>query len=507
MKLNRAKNAKRNILFGCMNKFLIIVLPFVLRTVFIYTLGIEYLGLNSLFTSILSVLSLSELGFSSAAVYHMYKPVAQGDVSTVCALLNLYKKVYRVIGAIIFVIGMILIPFLPHFIKGTIPSDINLVYLYIIYLFNTVISYFLFAYLSSILIVYQRDDITSIVNICVTLGLNVAQMIILIVLKDYYTYSLMLPIFTVISNLNTAYIVHKMYPQYKCEGIISKEIIRDIKKRVGGTFIGRACSVSRNSFDSIFISIFLGLTMTAMYNNYYYVVNAVTSFLAIISNAILGGVGNSVVTEAVEKNYQDMNKMNFIYMWISGWCAICLACLLQPFMEIWMGNDLMFPFPVVVLFCIYFYVLKMGDIRTIYVQANGLWWENRYRAVAEVICNILLNYILGKLWGIYGIICATLITLFVINFGYGSQIIFQYYFKNKEVKEYYLYHIKYMAVTFAVAFITYIVCNMIHGSILFVLLGRGMICCLLPNIVYVLVYRKTEIFKISVVWMKSLLKK
>lgn len=507
MKLNRAKNAKRNILFGCLNKFVMIVFPFILRTVFISTLGIEYLGLNSLFSSILSVLSLSELGFSSAVVYNMYKPAAEGDTKTVCALLNFYRKVYRIIGCTILVIGIMLIPFLPRLIEGTVPPNINLVYLYLIYLANTVLSYFLFAYLSSIIVVYQRDDIVSIANIFMTSALNITQIIILVKIRNYYLYTIMLPIFTIINNIQIAYVVHRMFPGYKCIGKLPPKIISDIKIRVGGAFIGKACAVSRNAFDSIFISAFSGLAVTAMYNNYYYIISAITSFLSIISSSILGGIGNSVVTENVEKNYQDMTKINFLYMWLSGWCSICLMCLFQPFMEIWMGSELVLPLPVVILLCLYFYSLKIGDIRTIYVQANGLWWENRYRAIVEVICNIILNYFLGKTFGIYGIISATLITILVINFGYGSRIIFQYYFKEQDVKEYYYYHIKYMFVTIVIGFITYFICTLFQKNLLFVLLIRGVICCIIPNILYYIIYRRTKIYAASVIWLRKVIKK
>ena len=195
-----------------------------------------------------------------------------------------------------------------------------------------------------------------------------------------------------------------------------------------------------------------------------------------------------------------MNKMNFIYMWISGWCTICLICLMQPFMQIWMGKKLMFSMPVVWLLCLYFYILKMGDIRTVYVQVNGLWWENRFRAIAEAIGNIVLNYILGKYFGVYGIIIATILTVFIINFGYGSRIIFKYYFKEQNAKEYYFYHLFYMLVTGIIAIFTYFICRLINIGNIGNLIVRAIICCIIPNICYFLVYRKTKIFKKSISW-------
>ena len=188
----------------------------------------------------------------------------------------------------------------------------------------------------------------------------------------------------------------------------------EIKVKVTGLFITKVCHVTRNTFDSIFISAFLGLTLTAIYNNYYYIMHAVLAVFAIVSPSILSGVGNSIITDSQEKNYLDMKKFNFIYMWLAGCCTVCLLCLYQPFTKIAFGKDMMFPFPVVILFCVYFYVLKMGDIRAIYSDACGLWWENRWRNILEALANLVLNFIFGNLWGVYGIISATLISLFFI---------------------------------------------------------------------------------------------
>ena len=106
MQLNVIKNARRNIVFGVMNKTILLICPFIERTIVQQFLGAEYLGLSSLFSSILSVLSLTEMGFTSAVIYNMYKPTAEGDVHKVNAFLNFYKNVYRVMGCVILAVGL-----------------------------------------------------------------------------------------------------------------------------------------------------------------------------------------------------------------------------------------------------------------------------------------------------------------------------------------------------------------------------------------------------------------
>lgn len=500
MKLERSKNAIRNASFGIIEKCVGIILPFIVRTIFIRTLGAEYLGLNSLFTSILTVLNLTELGFSSAIVFSMYKPIAEDDDETINALLYFYKKVYRYIGLLILGIGLILVPFLPKLINGTYPENVNLIVVYLIYLLNTVISYFLYAYLTSLITAFQRDDVISKVNIIISTIMYITQIIALIVIKNYYIYILIMPIFTVINNIRTAIIAKKMFPQYSPKGKLKGEVKESIKEKVSGLMISKICTVSRNAFDSIFISMFLGLTETAIYNNYYYIMNSIVAIMTVLTTSMTAGAGNSVSMESVEKNYCDMNRLNFIYMWLSGWCTVCLFCLYQPFMKIWAGEKLMFPTTIVALICMYFYVLKMGDIRSIYVQAKGIWWENRFRSIAEAIANLVLNYCLGKMWGVYGIVIATLISLFFINFCYGSQIIFKYYFVKQKLTDYFMSQGLYAIVTIIITVVVYRMCLLIGGDDWIGLIIKGILCVIVPNLLYWFIYHRMKIFKESVSW-------
>ena len=494
--MKRTKNAVRNIIFGFINKVVVLIGPFIIRTVLIKQLGSEYLGLNSLFTSILQVLSLTELGFSSAVVFSMYKPIAEKDTKTICALMNFYKKTYRVIGLIILIIGIMISPLIKYLINGSYPADINIYILYFIYLFNTAVTYFLFAYKSALLTAHQRSDVMSNINTITYLIQYVVQVLVIYLWKNYYTYVIIMPLMSILNNILCAYRVNKMYPEYLPTGKVDKKIIVNIKKQVGGLMIQKICSTTRNSLDSIFISAFLGLNMVAIYSNYYSIMNAIIGVMGIISTAIVPGIGNSLVTENVEKNYSDMNKFNFIYMWISGWCTICLACLFQPFMKIWMGEEYMFSSPIIViLFCMYFYALKMGDIRAAYSDAKGLWWENRYRAIAESIANLILNWILVKKFGVAGVIVGTLISLLIINFGYGSQILFKFYFGKDRIKEYFKNHIIYALVTFGILAITYFICSQTYLEGIMGLFIKAIICLVIPNILYVLIYFKTNMFK------------
>ena len=505
--MSRTKNVIRNIRWGIVHRAISILLPFVVRTVLIYSLSAAYAGLNGLFSSVLSILSLAELGISKAITFSMYKPVSEGDVDKVCALLNVYRKAYRIIGGVIMVIGFILMPFLGFLIHGDIPADINLYLLFGIYLFNTVISYFMYGYKSCILSVNQREDILSKASISTNILLHVIQCALLIVFKNYYCFIIVVPLFTIMQNLLNNYWANKIFPQYKPRGSVDEEEYADLKKRIAGLMIWKVGNATRNTFDSIVISAYIGLVTVAMYNNYWMIITAVNGVLGVISSSMLASVGNKMATDTPEENYKDFHKFHFIYMWISGWCAICMLCLFQPFMKQWMGEELMFPFEIVILFCYLFFKMKEGDINYVYYQAAGLWWEGKWRSIIEAASNLVLNLILGKFFGVTGVLLATVIS-YNIAYYYGSRFTFVCYFKNNKTERYLIENLIYLSVSAVAGYVTYLITSHIAmesrmaGSIICLL-----ICLIIPNIFYLSIYSLNSKTKGYIIYGKrSLLK-
>lgn len=506
--MNRSKNAVRNVFFGMINKIVVVFLPFLIRSSIIREFGAGYLGLSSLFSSILQLLSLTELGLTTAIVYSMYKPVAENDEKTLSAILLFYKKIYSVIGLIILCIGLVLIPFLPSIINGEVPNGVNLIYLYLLYLGNTTVSYFLYAYKCSIITAYQRSDIRSNINTVIHIVVYALQFVMIYVFHNYYAYTAMLIVGTVVNNLSVNVCVKKLFPNIKPTGKLDAETKSTIITKTKGLFIDRLCNVSRNAFDSIFLSAFFGLIITAQYSNYYYIVNSIIGFLIVIASSIEAGVGNSIATESVEKNYNDILKFNFIFMWICGICVVCLACLFQPFTEMYFGKEMMFSYEIVILLCVYFFVYEMGDICAVYSSAAGLWWESRYRLVTEAILNIILNYVLGKLLGVFGIILATVITLFLINNIWLSIIVFKHYFKGFSLKRYNLYNAYYAVVSCLSCVVSYFVCESIFKAIsLASLFGRAAICLLVSNVFFFMFYHRLPVFCAASQFVKKRIRK
>ena len=441
---SRSFNAKRNSFWGIINKMVMMIFPFCIRAATIYFVGVKYLGISSLFTSILHFLNVAELGIGNAIVYSMYKPVADNNKEQICALLGFYKTVYRIIGLLIFVLGLCLIPFLPMLIKTELAGGLNVYVLYIMYLFNSAVSYWLFSYRKCLLHAHQREDVLSKMHMIMHILLNVLQLFILVAFKNYYIFVLVLPVTTICQNLITGYITAKMFPEYKPVGKLKKEEINEIKKQVVGLSAMRIATISRDSLDSVVVSAFLGLTAVAMHSNYFYILSAVASIMAVLTNSIAAGIGNSIAYDSIEKNYEDIRKLNMAYMSLAGVCAVGLVCLYQPFMKLWVGENMVLPNGIMALYVVYFYVARIPGIAGKYLDSAGLWWKGKWKCFIETGVNFVLNIVLGYKFGIAGIIAATIISATVVNIPITFVIVFKNYF-GKSCREFYKDHIVMLA--------------------------------------------------------------
>ena len=490
--MGRTRRAFVNIIWGFIEKMITLICPFIIRTIMIYKLGNEYLGLNGLFTSILQVLSLAELGFGDAIVFSMYKPIIENDNKMLSALLNLYKKVYRIIGMVILCVGLLILPFITKFVKGGYPSEVNIYVLYCIYLFNTVISYFLFAYKESLLKAHQRNDVNSRILSGCNIVMYVLQIIVLLLFSNYYLYIVIMPVTTIVLNCVRSLFVKKMYPQIVCEGHIEKDAVIGLSKRIIGLTLNKLAQVCRNSFDSIIISSFLGLVILARYQNYYYIISALTVMVSIITTAVGAGIGNSIAAETVEKNYSDYKEFLFIYNWIACFCTVCMLCLYQPCIELWVGKSNVLPLSTVILCCIYFYTMKLGDIAAVYRQAAGIWWEDKFRPIVESVVNLAVNIVLVKYIGVDGVLVSTIISIVCINIPWATYVLFKVYFKMS-IKEVFFKYIRYFIETTVLCAVVYGICSRINGNLLVVLVVRTIICIGLVNAgLYIISYTKPE---------------
>ena len=494
-KIERTKNATRNIIFGVMLQIYQIIVPFLMRTAMIYLMGVQYLGLNSLFTSVLQVLNLAELGVGSAMVFSMYEPIANDDKITICALMKLYRVYYSIIGLVIAIAGIIITPFIPKLINGEVPADINIYILYLLNLGATVLSYWLFAYKNSILQAHQRHDLVSKVTLVTNTLQYGMQILVLWIFHNYYLYVIVMLANQALTNCITAFVANKLYPDFQPEGDLKKEEVKQINQRIKDLFTSKIGSIIVTSADTIVISAFLGLTTLAIYQNYYYILTAVIGFVSVGLGAITAGIGNSLVVETKEKNFNDLNKFTFIICWISGFCSSCLLNLYQPFMRMWMGEDLTLSFSAVICFVIYYYVYEINRLLNTYKDAGGIWHEDRFRPLVTAVVNLSLNLIMVQFIGIYGIILSTVLSMLLVGMPWLFHNLFTTLFEKEQLYGYLGKVIYYVLISFIVCTICSFICSFIDFGNLETFLIRFIICCFIPNVIFFIAYHKLGEFR------------
>ena len=283
----------------------------------------------------------------------------------------------------------------------------------------------MFAYKQSLLQAHQRTDVSSNVGSIVNIALNVIQIVVLIRLSNYYLYVILKPIFTVINNITIAIVTKRMYPNYSCRGNINREVAKTIAHKVKALVGHKIGTTVITSADNLVISAFLGLTAVAIYGNYYYIMYFIIGVMGIAYSGVLAGIGNSLVTETEEKNYQLFNNMNFLIMWVVSWCSVCFLCLYQPFMKIWMGEDMMFPMPTVILLVIYYFTWQMRVTVINFKDAAGIWNADFWKPYVAAIVNLFTNILLVNLIGINGVFISTIICMVLINFPWETNVLFK----------------------------------------------------------------------------------
>ena len=506
MRIERTKNATRNIRTGLLLRVYQMVVPFLMRTAMIHFMGVEYLGLNSLFNSILHILNLAELGVGAAMVFSMYKPIAEDDTQRICALMALYRRYYRLIGLVIAAAGLLVLPFVPRLISGGLPAELNVYVLYLLSLGATVLSYWLFAYRNCLLQAHQRLDVASKITIAVSTIQFALQLLIIIYLKNYYLYTIVSMLCTVLNNILTAMITIKKYPQYRPEGKLEAGEVRVINGKIRDLFAGKLGAVVLQYADTVVISAFLGLAALAVYQNYFFIVSSILGVVEILLSSITAGLGNSFVTEGKDKNYRDLLKFTFLFTWLTGVCTCCFLGMYQPFMFIWVGEELMLGFGMVICYAVYFFMYTLNRLCSVYKDAAGLWHQDRYRAFVTAGVNLSLNLLTVRFWGLYGILLSTVLSMVVVGIPWQLHNLFTMAFPGKK-HEYCRLLGKMLALTAVAGTVVCSLCGVIEAAPWVKLVLCAVVSVIVPNAIFFVILHRNEQFRPAVQFVDRLTKR
>jgi O-antigen/teichoic acid export membrane protein len=500
---SRTGNSVKNISFSMANKIITLVLSFVSRSIFIYCLGIEYLGIQGLFSDILTMLSLADLGFGAAMTFSMYKPLAENDTEKLAALTSFYRTVYRVIAIVIIIIGVALIPFLKYLVNTEAEIPYLTLY-YILYLANTVASY-LVVYKTSILSADQKEYIitkyTSLFNILCT----VVSCIFLIITRNYIIYLCIQVIFTYIRNFSISHKAEKMYPYINENGNLSNNEKKNLFKIIGSGFVYKITGVILSGTDNTLISVLVGTVAVGYYSNYTIVSNQLSGFINIIFYSLTASLGNLVAQEGRKKRFEVFSIIQSISLIVSSFCVICLFCLQEDFIRVWLGEEYLLDSLVLVAIVVNLYfTIVLYPIR-VYRDATGLYQKTKFIMLMTAIVNIVVSIILGKMIGLAGILFATSISRVVTYFWYEPIVLFKEHFDRSSL--YYFIEIaKNIVVICFISVIEYFICRYIKVVGWGTLICKGCIVGVIAIVCIIIIYHKSEGAKMILSQIRKLIK-
>ena len=495
---SRTLNSLKNIGTGVLSQIVVAALSFISRTVFINYLAIEYLGLNGLFGSILSLLGLAELGVGSAFIYSLYKPLADGNEQLITAILKLYKRVYIIIGLSVFVLGALLVPFLDQLIPEK-PEAVteSIVLIYFFFLFNTASTYF-FTYKVSLLNADQRNYVVSLNFTVFTIVRYVLQIVVLMVTHNFIWYLTVQLVFQLLANFSISEITNRYYPFIKKQSHLKvpKDITKEIITNTKATFLVKVSGIIVNSTDNLFINYFAGLALIGIFSNYSMLIALAGTFILQVFNNLTASIAQVNTKESKEKQFEIFKVINFLNFWIYGAGAILFVALANDFVKVWIGDTFILPTSISIIIAINFFLVGMQNAVWTFKSTYGLFRYGMWLVVGTAVLNIVLSFFFGHLYGLFGILLASAVARMVTNVWYDPFIVFKKGLQQHPV----IYLKKYLKYVVALGFAyvgTHYLTNLFDFNALVSLILNTLVCVVLVNLIFFLFFRRSDEFILS----------
>ena len=496
MKRSRTEFATLNTSIALAIQPFSVIIGFINRTIFVSILGVTYLGLSSYLTSIVSILSLAELGIGEAMSYALYSPLVREEHGKINAFMILFKKLYRIIGVSIFVFGGILSLFLPNLIKDyTINSE--LYWIFFLFIFNSGSSYF-FSYKRTLLYVDQRNYVMNLINF----GLNTLrvflQIAILIFTQNFIFYLLIETILNIIGNVIMSYIVDRLYNYLYNEEItpINQEEKEKFIRNIKGNTLGSIGAKIVFQTDSILMAKFINLAAIGIYGNYTYVLGFVAMLVNTVMGSITSSIGNLIHSEdtTLEAKISFLKKYQFIAFSLIYFASIGYLLFVHPFIIIWLGENLSFNQWTEIIIVINFFLTAYRQPNLVLISVQGLSYEQNKKVIVEILLNIFLSlfFLLILDLGVAGILLGTIGSTLLTCTWYEPYSVFKYGLKTSS-KEYFRTMIQH----FILAGLSILLFSLLDYYFLIQLdfiysLVIKIILYLIVLVIYILIFRKHE---------------
>lgn len=494
--MSRINNSFKNVFFNVSGQILTLVLSFVTRTVLIKTLGIEYAGINGLISSIISMLSLTELGIGTAIIYNLYQPLAVQDEEKIRILMKFYKTAYRVISFIIMAGGIILMPFLPIVIKDDI-SFINIYLVFGFYLLQTVSTYMLAAYKSGLLKADQKEYIISQIGYVFTIVTNIFQIGVLVFFNNYIWYIATVVIFNLLKNIVIAIKTDQLYPYLKKQESkkLSQKECRETYKNCLAIFIYKINAVIVNATGNMILSKFIGLVIVGLYSNYKLIMTSIKNIINIGFQSITSSLGNLHVNSSEEHEFLIFKVINYLSAFCYAIFSVGTICVCNEFVKLWLGKDFLLSEKFILLLAIDLYLYGLKKALEMFRTSMGLFQQAKYRPLIGIFLNIIFSLLFVRNMGIYGIVAANILADVLTFVWMDPYVIFKNSFHKHSLFKFYLKMGFYVAITTLCALISKGVTAIIPLSGVMALLVYGSLSVIITCIIFILASFKLEEYK------------
>lgn len=490
----RSKKAIVNTLAGGLGTLLVGLLQLIGRVVFIRFLSDEYLGISSLFTNILSILSLTELGLSTAVCFRLYQPLAGGDRETIKSVMHYFRSAYFVVGWAVVLSGAALLPFLPRLMTGTTKLvDVRAVYL--LYVLQSAVSYWFWAYKSILLQADQKLYIVRFYHVLAHMIVTVLQLASLVLFRNFLIYSAIGLFAAVLVNLFSAREADRRYPYLKERTYrrLSREEKKSLFRDVSGMSLFKMNTTIVNSTDNLVISAFINVRTVALYGNYQLIISGISQVAMQLFGGVTATVGNYYAEDTKEHNEFVFRCIQLLCCWVYTLLGIGMFVCLNPVIRLLFGTSRVFSWELVLLQVLYFMINGFQRTSFIYRDACGLFWKGKARPAATAVLNIVISIVLVRYIGLAGVIAGTIISWLLTTWWYDPCLIYRQAF-SMPPRRYFLGYAKAAFLTAALFALTVFLCGLLPLSGIGALLVKMFLCMIISNLGYYLVYRNSEEF-------------
>lgn len=495
MKKSRTEYSARNATVAMLARIFAILTGFLARMVFTHTLSQSYVGIDGLFSDILNILALSELGAGTAITYALYRPIAEGNIEEQKSLMLMFRNFYLAVAVVVLVGGLFVIPFMDIMIKDQ-PEIEYLVLIYLLYLLNSVLSYFV-VYKRTLIDAHQLSYIGVLYDTLAIILKNTLQIFILIFTENFILYVLMSILCTIFNNVAVSRKADQMYPYLKEKRVqkLPEQEKKEIYRNVRAMLMHKFGSVIVNNTDNLLLSSLVGIVSNGIYSNYYLIIGSIRQVLNQMFQGIAASVGNLGVKEDAKRVKKIFEASFFIGQWIFGLSTICIFEIIDIFLGLCFGWNYVFSRDITFVLCLNFYLTGMQQAARVFRDSLGVFWYDRYKALAEAIINLIVSIYLGMHMGTAGIFWGTVVSTVTTSLWIEPYMMYKHSLKSSSIT-YFLRYGFYALVTFILWFWIDFLCQKICGNLKMIFIERLLLCVVMTNLVYLILYHRMEEFRL-----------